>query len=91
MLYGFIASWLLFLALNYKFSSQTFKDNKFSSALKAFVIVPLALLSYIVHPWLTIVLPDGTLFSLAMMALIFVFAFGNLWLVKKIRMSNSKF
>lgn len=90
MLYGFIASWLLFLALNYKFSSQTFVDNKFSKALKALVIVPLALLSYIVHPWLTRVLPHSTLFSMAMMSLVFVFTFGNLWLIKKIRMGNNK-
>jgi len=85
MLVAFILFWVLVLGMNYMFALRTKTDTKFSNALKAMIIIPMALLGYLLHPVLIENVLNRNLIAIMMMATMALFAFINLRLITRLR------
>ncbi|MDZ4708648.1 MAG: hypothetical protein SH818_09645, partial [Saprospiraceae bacterium] len=71
--------------MNYMFALRTKTDTKFSNALKAMIIIPMALLGYLLHPVLIENVLNRNLIAIMMMATMALFAFINLRLITRLR------
>jgi len=80
MLNVFLLLWVLVLGMNYTFGLRTKSDTKLSKGLKAMIIIPMAILGYILHPVLLGSVSNRNLISIIMMAVMALFAFVNLTL-----------
>lgn len=85
MLIAFILLWALVLGMNYVFALRTKTDTKLSNALKAMIIIPMAILGYLLHPILIENLINKNIIAILMMAAMALFAFLNLRLIAGLR------
>jgi len=85
MLIAFILLWALVLGMNALFALRTKTDTKFSNALKAMIIIPMALLGYLLHPLLIENISNRNLLAILMMLTMAFFAFINLRLITRLR------
>jgi hypothetical protein len=85
MLILFLVFWILFLLLNKLLGTRAFSDKKMTNALNAFIIAPMSLLGYVLHPVLIPRINNPTLLSIVLMMIIGIFAFVNLRMAKKLR------
>ena len=85
MLIAFILLWALVLGMNALFALRTKTDIKFSNALKAMIIIPMAVLGYLVHPFLIENISNKNLLAVLMMVVMASFAFINLRLITRLR------
>lgn len=85
MLIAFFILWGLVLGLNRQFAVRTKTDRKLSNGLKAMIIIPMAILGYILHPIFQDSLSGRNAISILMMGVMAGFAFINLRLIDRLR------
>lgn len=85
MLITFFILWGMVLGLNYQFAVRTKTDRKLSNGLKAMIIIPMAILGYILHPILIDSVSSRNAISIVMMGAMAGFAFINLRLIDRLR------
>lgn len=85
MLILFLFFWVAFLLLNKLLGERAASDKKMTNALNAFIIAPMSILGYVIHPILIPKINNPTLLSIVLMVILGVFAFVNIRLAKKLR------
>lgn len=85
MLIAFVLLWVLVLTMNYVFAFRTKTDTKLSNALKAMIIIPMAILGYLLPPVLNEYIANRNLLAILMMTCMAAFAFINLQMIRRLR------